>query len=1241
MNSNHIFPHQSRSVHSQHGFALVIALSLMAFVLLLLLSITTLVQVETTSAEISKTRLIAQANARLALMIALGELQKEMGPDQRITANASILDSDTTTPEVDGVAHPHWLGTWNAWDTWLTAEDQKGDAISATYTVGRQNKFRRWLVSRPDQTTPTDLDLVKDRTLPDLVDMLTLPNDPQQLGRVQAQAVETSNGRYAWWITGENQKALVAATAPPKNAFERLSRRSQRTDSGAEKLPNLAALPTTSSELSKAPTLPSLGLTTDLTTQEELKKYYHDLTVESAGVLANVRDGGLKQDLNLLLENDTLPAAFGTEDFVDGDKTGTIVPLRPYTEDVPRSKHNNDYFDNYPDMPCKPNFTSWYKLHQYYSLYKKSPSASSQNPLYGGSQPTAKFAHYEKPTNIPYYDYYGYDVLPVITRIQLIFSTRVEEKLDGGVSYNPPKYEFLLHITPAISLWNPYNVSITIKKINWALYPGGNKYRIYKDGVLDVDWIGVSLAKEDHHNSGKGHPMRLSENGLNQNDPIVMKPGESRIYGSYSNTPNGSLGYYTHGFTGADQGGGLSIPIFDGDRDVGPPQFYNNGDEKFDGYIVDASIDQEGNVSIPEISMAIRCQQHYNNNTIHSGIYSAFIGWYVPWGSEMPIIPDVDGERAIFPNTENTNLTVASIDYVLKSGEELINPMLITPSRGPIVSPDYRCKSFIHANPTNMRIAQGNATDRTKAMAQYDINIRAGIASELNPDFDINSNSAFIGSAISRGSDYDPQTRVVAAELPVVPVTSLASLMHFKLSPGIVGGGDVATKGSELYDVTPNQGLAFANSFAHPLVPADRVYIDLPDFVNGSGNWRHKYSRDAYDHAFFNNDALWDNWFCSGLTRQETGVGYFDQTRSISEVADDFIAGDAELANTQLRLWDGGLSDSEVKTDLINGTQPAVDSWAKAAAHLMLEGAFNVNSTSEAAWKSFLWGLRDTEINYVDPGSGNIEQASVPADRVVLSRFTLPASADEGADAGDPDSWTGIRLLTKAQVDKLAKECVHQVKLRGPFLNMADFVNRRLEDSDLGQVAALQAAIDWDEWNGHSPSAGAADSINGRFKNSVDLITTADVSYTPNADFPEGNPALPNPGAATGSRWTGIPGYVTQADLLKRIGNQVTVRDDTYRIRAYGEAKDSNGKVTARAWCEAVVQRTPEYLMALPGTNGASETSTLGDLAFEGFKIWNQTDKKWQDNPDLLAVNKKFGRSFKIKSFRWLNKDEI
>ena len=62
-----------------------------------------------------------------------------------------------------------------------------------------------------------------------------------------------------------------------------------------------------------------------------------------------------------------------------------------------------------------------------------------------------------------------------------------------------------------------------------------------------------------------------------------------------------------------------------------------------------------------------------------------------------------------------------------------------------------------------------------------------------------------------------------------------------------------------------------------------------------------------------------------------------------------------------------------------------------------------------------------------------------------------------------------------------------------------------------------------------------------------------------------------------GSRFAGIPGYVIQSDLLKPIANTLSVRDDTFRIRAYGDSLDKSGNIMARAWCEAIVQRVPEY----------------------------------------------------------------
>jgi len=103
------------------GFALVLALMLMAFVLLLLLSITTLVQVETRAATINLEQLRARESARLALMLAIGELQQHAGPDQRVTARADILGDGNFAPEAK-----FWTGVWDTTDpsaapTWLVS----------------------------------------------------------------------------------------------------------------------------------------------------------------------------------------------------------------------------------------------------------------------------------------------------------------------------------------------------------------------------------------------------------------------------------------------------------------------------------------------------------------------------------------------------------------------------------------------------------------------------------------------------------------------------------------------------------------------------------------------------------------------------------------------------------------------------------------------------------------------------------------------------------------------------------------------------------------------------------------------------------------------------------------------------------------------------------------------------------------------------------------------------------------
>jgi hypothetical protein len=96
----------------------------------------------------------------------------------------------------------------------------------------------------------------------------------------------------------------------------------------------------------------------------------------------------------------------------------------------------------------------------------------------------------------------------------------------------------------------------------------------------------------------------------------------------------------------------------------------------------------------------------------------------------------------------------------------------------------------------------------------------------------------------------------------------------------------------------------------------------------------------------------------------------------------------------------------------------------------------------------------------------------------------------------------------------------------------------------------------------------------------------------------------------------GNAGYLQQGDILQSLGPILQARSDYFRIRTCGEALDSTGKVLARAWCEAYVQRNSSF-------------TDPTDLAHTKPAVLNSN------------VNRAFGRRFDIVSFRWLNQNEI
>ena len=282
------------------------------------------------------------------------------------------------------------------------------------------------------------------------------------------------------------------------------------------------------------------------------------------------------------------------------------------------------------------------------------------------------------------------------------------------------------------------------------------------------------------------------------------------------------------------------------------------------------------------------------------------------------------------------------------------------------------------------------------------------------------------------------------------------------------------------------------------------------------------------------------------------------------------------------------------------------DGWLKVASRFEVEGMFNVNSTSVEAWKALLGRAKALEKIAMHGADGIV--AKETSGKHVVTRGAVAADVEAGSGPGlggqfaNASEYTGFRSLSDAQIEDLAKKIVEQVRLRGPFLSLSEFVNRQLgTNKDLALAGAIQSAL-----NAllEDPMAKLKDPKNALSDNTM----------------PPTDPKLAGvdyafPAAAEGASAYGAPGWIRQADILRPIAPVLSVRDDTFTIRAYGDALDKNGKLLAKAWCEAVVKRTRDF------TNRSEAPDLL--------------------NPVASSINSVFGRDYEIISFRWLDADEV
>jgi hypothetical protein len=226
-----------------------------------------------------------------------------------------------------------------------------------------------------------------------------------------------------------------------------------------------------------------------------------------------------------------------------------------------------------------------------------------------------------------------------------------------------------------------------------------------------------------------------------------------------------------------------------------------------------------------------------------------------------------------------------------------------------------------------------------------------------------------------------------------------------------------------------------------------------------------------------------------------------------------------EVINPRLQLWKTGENLGSIS-----------DPWNTMASKIYIRGAFNIHSTSVIAWFAVLCGLYDE--------SGK---------NFYFSRF--------------PQNDTNRVKLSRAQLWALAEKIVEEVKGRGVFSGLSDFVNRRLVaknslKAEQGLKGALQSAIDA----------------------SLHTEETKITSFRNCDGFDDE--------AASGDLHFGKPGYLTQADLLQSLGTFLTARGDTFTIHVYAELVNLRGEKMRSMYADVQAQRTPNAVDPDDATKG-------------------------------------------------------
>ena len=1077
---------------------------------------------------------VARANARLALSLAIAELQKHAGPDQRVTGRADLLD--------ESVANPMWTAVWNS------------SGGEPAYLVSGNEQLGIDLETKPS-AHPAGY-FKPDSSLGGSVSMelfgMALPSDK----RVRAPLVEIKgerDGAYAYWVSDEGVKARFNRENPFKTgnpfADKQLASGISQKDSTRYASDDLKSKwPATLPNASRVVSI-SQGQLVAPDEEDFAIKYFHDLTPYSRGLLTDVKKGGLKRDLTLAFENeDVFERWFGRRQ--QSERRGIVVTEGGYTQQgSPEKFFISDAFWRTSGQEVGPN---WGTMCHYYNIHKKTGSPFLDpifpHPAAGIQLRKTDWNPYTKFVDLSHGDvgeasdlqHTNNFLSPVPCRVQLGY--RLAAVADSSVLEG---YNIELEFKPLVGLWNPYNVTFrpNVYKFDWEMAP-----------IVEIEISGNTIPGVTQENANGTMIVNLTDwfgkesksqyFSLESQDVADIQPGEFRMF-SVTKRDRMQARLFQQGE--AVQTTGVLVPTWGADG-----YFRMALPEQFTQPVKGAAykrlrVSKDAQLKIKSLALS---EQRFGTNTNTDGNF-------------MTMKPGWKGSRqGLVSNYRSTNFWQPGVAGVTPEPVEDLPPrtaQLLSSSPQEIGTWAFSLRSTKASPGQNIRSLIDSNVRAANLNSRWDGSVNGEGMTTISPfrgEGDLGRGLLPAGGGEPQtdgsgryhmfGGDGN-QTHVVTFDLPHSRPLSLGQFQHAVLAR---------------YCNEPS--FVLGNSYANIRVPLDKKINT--DFLGGPGAG----GLVTYDTSYLVNENVWDGYFLSGLSPDDAAL----PPESFKEMAMNL----RPAPNSRIAI----LNQNQEKADLINPTDAKASD--EIAGKLAVEGAFNVNSTSVAAWRAVLAGMDDLELPVFDPYS-NGATTWKKTGGVTFSRFSK--------NPGDADNfWMGYTALDDVQIDALAREMVNQVRARGPFRNLGDFVNRSLTEappsysgSDIRESGAIQAALDAESSKINSGlPAGVSDEA-------------ADLTGNQFLKIISGKPQA-----------TGSAGFVMQGDVLQAIAPIITVRSDTFVIRTYGNAKDKDENITAQAWCEAVVQRVP---------NPYDPTGTLND------------------------PNPPFGRKFEIVAFRWLNKNEI